>query len=116
MNPGSATLSSSYVPAPTFSDIGDAIYVAAPSTPATIAGTNIIYQEPQGGRAAAVDELTSTQQVIRLPWYSFVPQNLPIDVKMGLDDLSDPLSAGQCYHPLSHVFVKYWGVAYSEAR
>ena len=84
MNPGSATLSSSYVPAPTVSDIGDAIYVAAPSTPATIAGTNIIYQEPQGGRAAAVDELTSIQQVIHLSLLSFVLQSLSIDFKIFL--------------------------------
>ena len=107
MYPGSATLLSSYVPAPSVSDIGDAIYVAAPSTPATIADTNIIYQEPQGGRAAAVDELTSIQQVIHLPWYSFVLQNLSIDFKTFFDDLSDPLSAGQCYHPLSHVCVTW---------
>lgn len=70
MAPGSVALSSSYVPAPSVSNIEDAIYVAAPSTPATLAGTNIIYQEPQDGRAAAVNEI-ATQQVIHFSWYSY---------------------------------------------
>ena len=48
---------------PSFSARGDAIYVAAPSTPATIAGTNVIYEEPQSGRAAPVNEISSIQQV-----------------------------------------------------
>lgn len=71
MNLGSTTLSSSYVLAPSVSNIGHPIYVAAPSTPATIADTNIIYQEPQSGRAAAVNEITSVQQVIHFYWYSY---------------------------------------------
>ena len=54
---------------PSMSALGDALYVAAPSTPATIAGTNIIYQEPQSGRAASVNELTSVQQVRQFLWY-----------------------------------------------
>ena len=48
---------------PSVSAIGDAIYIAAPSTPATIPGTNIIYEEPQSGRAAQVNEIDSLQQV-----------------------------------------------------
>ena len=70
MSPGSVALSPSPAAAPSISAIEEAIYVAAPSTPATIAGTNIIYQEPQGGRAAAVNEITATQQVIQLSRYS----------------------------------------------
>ena len=70
MGPGSVTLSSSYVTAPSVSNIDYAIYVAAPSTPATIVGTNITYQPPQGGGAAAVNEIV-TQQVTHFSLYSY---------------------------------------------
>ena len=75
---GPVALPASPAAPPSSLAIADAIYVAAPSTPATIAGTNIIYQEPQSGRAAPVNELTSVQQVRQSPsypshdlWYQF---------------------------------------------
>ena len=92
---------------PSSSAIGDAIYVATPSTPATIAGTNIIYQEPQSGRAAPVNELTSVQQVSQSSCYSYCDLCLSISDFFG--NLSHPLSAREFYLTLSHaiVFVTY---------
>lgn len=89
---------------PSISAIGDAIYVAAPSTPATIAGTNIIYQEPQSGRAAPVSELTSVQQVRQFSRYSHYKTSIS-QFQNFLGYLGHSLSRGQFYLPLSHVYV-----------